>query len=226
MTSAVPQPRAAADADGTAVPPGPRRAGGRRSMAVALSGGVLGAALVLLAAGKTWRHGSAGMAGGGVAVHVSGGQVTAVPGALALVGLAALVAVFAVRGVARRIVAGLLALCGAGALIAALLATGDGSALDAAAAAASGLTRATATDTATTGWPAVSAVGGALLLLAGVVAVLRAAVWPGMSGRYERDTTATARPSTARSAPVGDHEERPEDLWKALDRGEDPTDAL
>lgn len=226
MTSAVPEPRAAADADAAAVPRGPRRAGGRRSMAVALAGGVLGAALVLLAAGKTWQHGFAGTAGAGVAVHADGSQVTAVPGALALVGLAALVAVFAVRGVARTVVSGLLVLCGAGALLAALLATGDGSSLDTAAATASGLTRATATDTATTAWPTVSAVGGALLLLAGVTAVLRAAAWPGMSSRYERDTAAPARPSAARSARAADGEERPEDLWKAMDRGEDPTDAL
>lgn len=159
--------------------------------------GVLGAALVLLAAGKTWQHGFAGTAGAGVAVHADGSQVTAVPGALALVGLAALVAVFAVRGVARTVVSGLLVLCGAGALLAALLATGDGSSLDTAAATASGLTRATATDTATTAWPTVSAVGGALLLLAGVTAVLRAAAWPGMSSRYERDTAA-AGPSLGR----------------------------
>ncbi|MFF3563012.1 TIGR02234 family membrane protein [Streptomyces sp. NPDC002574] len=226
MTSAVPQPRATADAEGTAVTREPRRAGGRRSMAVALSGGVLGAALVLLAAGKTWQHGFAGTAGAGVAVHVSGGQVTAVPGALALVGLAALVAVFAVRGAARLVVSGLLALCGAGALLAALLAVGDASSLDAAAAAASGLTRATATGTTTTAWPAVSAAGGALLLLAGATAVLRAASWPGMSSRYERDTAGTPRRATARPARAADGEERPEDMWKALDRGEDPTDAL
>ncbi|MEU6345413.1 TIGR02234 family membrane protein [Streptomyces sp. NPDC046977] len=225
MTSAVPQPRADADAASTAVPPGPHRAGGRRSMAVALAGGALGAALVLLAAGKTWQHGFAGAAGAGVAVHADGSQVTAVPGALALVGLASLVAVFAVRGAARRVVSALLALCGAGALLAALLTTGDASSLDAAAAAASGLTRATATDTATTAWPAVSVVGGALLLLAGVTAVLRAAAWPGMSSRYERDGGAAARPAGARKARTADGEERPEDIWKALDRGEDPTDA-
>lgn len=38
-----------------------------------------------------------------------------------------------------------------------------------------------------------------------------------MSGRYERD--GTPRPRKAR--PVDP--DRPEDIWKALDRGEDPT---
>lgn len=40
-----------------------------------------------------------------------------------------------------------------------------------------------------------------------------------MSGRYERDGTPRPR-KAARTAPDPD---RPEDLWKALDRGEDPT---
>ena len=39
-----------------------------------------------------------------------------------------------------------------------------------------------------------------------------------MSGRYERDSTAArARPAAAPDP------ERPEEIWKALDRGEDPT---
>lgn len=46
-----------------------------------------------------------------------------------------------------------------------------------------------------------------------------------MSGRYERDGTPraprTPRPAKA-TAPAVDPD-RPEDIWKALDRGEDPT---
>ncbi|MGW3246381.1 TIGR02234 family membrane protein [Streptomyces sp. NPDC001070] len=219
MSSAVPQSRTAAEpAEETSARP----TGGRRSLVAALSSGVLGAAVVLLAAGRTWQKGTAPFAGGGP-VGVSGNQVTGVPGALALVGLAALVAVFAVRGASRLVVGVLLALCGAGALAAALTALGDTTALDAAAAAASGLKHTTVTAVSTSAWPLVSAAGGALILLAGVVAVLRARTWPGMSSRYDRDTPRAARPG---SAPRVTAEERPEELWKALDRGEDPTEAL
>ena len=44
--------------------------------------------------------------------------------------------------------------------------------------------------------------------------------WPSMSGsgRYERDRAAGRAPPPPRVDP-----DRPEDLWKALDRGEDPT---
>src|ERR1700760_2463700 len=65
-----------------------------RALALALPLGALGSVLVLFAASKTWTHGTADVAGRGVAVHATGSQTTALPGALALVGLAALVAVF------------------------------------------------------------------------------------------------------------------------------------
>ncbi|MDX2702693.1 TIGR02234 family membrane protein [Streptomyces sp. PA03-6a] len=220
VPQSVPQPRTVAD---PAAGPAPRRAAGRGSLVLALASGVAGAAVVLLASGKTWQKGSAPFAGGGMPVSVSGHQVTGVPGALALVGLAALVAVFAVRGAARLLVGGLLALCGAGALAAALLALGDTAALDAAAATASGLSRTTVTGATTSAWPGLSAAGGVLLLSAGVVALLRARTWPGMSNRYDRDTPKASQP--ARTAAPAAGEERPEDLWKALDRGEDPTEA-
>jgi uncharacterized membrane protein (TIGR02234 family) len=43
-----------------------------------------------------------------------------------------------------------------------------------------------------------------------------------MSNRYDRDG-AEPRPRKQRAAVVDP--DRPEDLWKALDRGEDPTEA-
>ncbi|WP_406263938.1 TIGR02234 family membrane protein [Actinacidiphila glaucinigra] len=220
MSSSAPQSRTVAE---PAAEPAARRTRGRGGLVLALASGVLGAAVVLLASSKTWQEGSAPFADGGMPVRVSGHQVTGVPGALALVGLAALVAVFAVRGAARLLVGGLLALCGAGALTAALLAFGDTAALDAAAATASGLSRTTVTGSSTSAWPVVSAAGGVLLLLAGTVALLRARTWPGMSNRYDRDTPRAAPP--ARTAAGAGGEERPEDLWKALDRGEDPTES-
>ncbi|MFF2993997.1 TIGR02234 family membrane protein [Streptomyces sp. NPDC057950] len=206
----------------TAVPPprseaaGPARAG-RRSLGIALLCGALGAAVALLSTRRNWSLGTATVAGGDFPLAARGSDVTGVPAALAVVGLAALVAVFAVRRSGRLLVSALLALSGAGTVVAALLGASDDSALDEKAAAASGDTAATADALSHTGWPYVAAAGGALILLAGLLALRYGRLWPAMSGRYERD--GTPRPRKAR--PVDP--DRPEDLWKALDRGEDPT---
>ncbi|MEV5980195.1 TIGR02234 family membrane protein [Streptomyces sp. NPDC052114] len=212
MTSAVPPPRTENPSQS------PDRRGGRRSIAVALLLGAVGAALALLASRQAWAHGTVSVAGGDLPLTAKGGDVTGVPAALAVVGLAALVAVFAVRRTGRVLVSLLLALSGAGTVAAALLGAGDRDALDEKAATASGDAAATIGDLSHTGWPYAAAAAGALLLVAGLVALTCGRSWPAMSGRYERDGTPT--PRKARRAPDPD---RPEELWKALDRGEDPT---
>jgi uncharacterized membrane protein (TIGR02234 family) len=189
-------------------------------LALALLCGAVGAALALVSAGQVWSQSTAPFAGKSLPVTATGGDITGLPSALALVGLAALVAVFAVRRTARVVVAVLLALCGAGAAAGALLGTRDTGALQNAAARASGLTHTGIGDVSVTAWPYVSVLGGLLLLVAGVLAVLFGARWPSMASggsRYERPTRA-ARRSARPLDPV-----RPEDLWQAHDRGEDPT---
>ncbi|MER6345577.1 TIGR02234 family membrane protein [Streptomyces sp. NPDC001595] len=195
----------------------PARAG-RRSLAVALLCGALGAAVTLLATRQQWSQGTATVAGGSFPLTARGSDVTGVPAALAIVGLAALVAVFAVRRTGRLLVAALLTLSGAGIVAAALLGASDTGALDEQAARASGDTSATVGALSHTAWPYVAAVGGALLLVAGLLALRYGRLWPAMSGRYER----SGAPRPRRAAPAVDPD-RPEDLWKALDRGEDPT---
>ncbi|MEU6365659.1 TIGR02234 family membrane protein [Streptomyces sp. NPDC046931] len=192
---------------------------GRRSLALALLSGAVGAAVALLASRQSWSAGTVTVAGGDLPLTAKGSEVTGVPAALAIVGLAALVAVFAVRRAGRLLVSGLLTLSGAGTVAAALLGATDGSALDEKAAQAAGDTSATAFALTHTVWPYVAAAGGALLLLAGLLALRYGRLWPAMSGRYERDGT----PRPRRVKPVDP--DRPEDLWKALDRGEDPTGA-
>ncbi|EFL31465.1 conserved hypothetical protein [Streptomyces viridochromogenes DSM 40736] len=211
--------------DVTAVPHSrPEAAGsaraGRLSLAVALFAGALGAAVALLASRQQWAEGTATVAGGAFPLSAKGSDVTGVPAALAIVGLAALVAVFAVRRAGRVVVAALLALSGAGTVAAALIGASDGSALDEKAAEASGDTTASVAALSHTAWPYVAVVGGVLLLLAGLLALRYGRLWPAMSGRYERGGT----PQPRRKAPAVDPD-RPEDLWKALDRGEDPTGA-
>ncbi|MFI6565629.1 TIGR02234 family membrane protein [Streptomyces sp. NPDC050534] len=209
--TAVPHPRSEAD--------GPARAG-RRSLAIALLCGALGAAVALLSTRQRWSEGTTTVAGGAFSLTAKGSDVTGVPAALAIVGLAALVAVFAVRRAGRLLVSALLALSGAGIIAAALLGVSDSSALDEEAAKAAGDTSATVGALSHTAWPYVAAVGGALLLVAGLLALRYGRQWPAMSGRYER----TGAPKPRRKPAVVDPD-RPEDIWKALDRGEDPTGA-
>nr|WP_267241271.1 TIGR02234 family membrane protein [Streptomyces sp. PR69] len=200
--------------------PAPRTApaGSRRSLAAALLLGAVGAAVVLLASGQVWAEGQAAVGGGTLPLRAKGGDVTGLPTALAVVGLAALVAVFAVRGAGRLLVAALLALSGAGAAVAAALGAADRAALDEAAARTTGDLAATVQALTHTGWPYVTVAGGVLILLAGVLALRYGTRWPAMSGRYERDGGPRTRSAAAAVDP-----DRPEDLWKALDRGEDPT---
>ncbi|WP_329216327.1 TIGR02234 family membrane protein [Streptomyces sp. NBC_01485] len=207
--TAVPHPRSASDTAARS---------GRRSLALALLCGALGAAVALLATRQRWSAGTATVAGGAFPLTARGSDVTGLPAALAIVGLAALVAVFAVRRTGRFAVSALLALSGAGIMAAALLGATDGTALDEQAAKASGDTSATVASFTHTAWPYAAAAGGALILLAGLLALRYGRQWPAMSGRYERD--GTPRP---RRAPKPVDPDRPEDMWKALDRGEDPT---
>ncbi|MER5893963.1 TIGR02234 family membrane protein [Streptomyces sp. NPDC001876] len=208
----VPQPRARAAS-------APDSAGSRRSLGAGLLLGAAGATVVLLASGQKWAEGTAAVGGGTLPLTADGQDVTGVPAALAVVGLAALVAVFAVRGGSRKIVAGLLALSGLGAGLSSYVGASDSAALDEKAAQTTGNTSATIDALSHTAWPYVTAAGGLLILLAGLLALRYGSRWPAMSGRYERDGT----PRPRKAAPAAPDPDRPEDLWKALDRGEDPT---
>ncbi|MFG2984341.1 TIGR02234 family membrane protein [Streptomyces sp. NPDC048258] len=209
--SAVPPPRTDADAEA------PDSKGGRRSVAVALLLGTLGSTVVLLASGRVWARGTTAMGGDSLALTADGRAVTGLPAALAIVGLAALVAVFAVRGKGRLLVSGLLALSGLGAALVAVFGADGRRALDAEAARTTADTAAQVVGLTQTAWPFVTAAGAALILAAGLLALRFGRGWPAMGGRYERDGS----PRTRRPAAVDP--DRPEDLWKALDRGEDPT---
>ncbi|MGH3311899.1 MAG: TIGR02234 family membrane protein [Streptomyces sp.] len=195
----------------------------RRALALALLCGALGAALALVAGGQVWSHSTASFAQGKLPVQAKGSDVTGLPSALALVGLASLVAVFAVKRAGRALVAGLLTLCGAGTLASALLGADDSGALTDKAAEASGLAQSGIEAVHVSAWPYLSAVGGTLLLCAGLLALRYGRTWPSMSGsgRYERAPRRT-RGATPGAGTAVDPD-RPEDLWKALDRGEDPT---
>lgn len=192
----------------------------RRELAVAVSLCLLGAVLVLLASGRPWARALV-EPGAPIAPEVApvpGRTLTPLPGSLGLLGLAAVAALLATRRAGRVVVGALLAVAGA-AVVVVSVRTG----LDVGPAAVSALSRAAGTDAAVsevdgTLWPYLSAAGGVLLAVAGLLSALRGRSWAGMSGRYDAPG---GGPASARaSRPPRDPDAA---AWDALDRGEDPT---
>jgi uncharacterized membrane protein (TIGR02234 family) len=176
------------------------------TLAVALC--AAGAGLAVTAGGQDWVTVRAPDAVVGSSWSLTGTELTGAATALGWAGLAGLAALFAVRGVVRSGLGVLLALFGAGVVYFTL--SGRSDARSVAAAKHQSLSLASHVTVATTAWWAVSLLGGALLLAAGLLTAVRGAGWAGMSSKYDRD----AAPRRA-GDPVG--------MWKALDRGEDPT---
>jgi uncharacterized membrane protein (TIGR02234 family) len=195
--------------------PGPDRAGSGRRLGVVCAG--LGAAAALL-----WG-GSSGVwftvtPPGRPPVELTGAAVSAVPGAMALLALAAVAGVVATRGPLRRVLGGLLALAGgvaAAATVRRLL--GDPFAADAP---ASGLPqlppgvsvdalRAQPVDVSAV---SLAAVAGAVLLLAvGSFVLLSESRLAHLGARYRGQRTPQAELDPDRAA------------WRELDAGGDPT---
>lgn len=218
---------------GAAVPS--PRAGGRagRERGAVLAGLVLGGALLLGSAGRTWAVVRTRPAPGLPLVvdRVSGASLAPVVTAAGLLALAGVAGLLAVRGLARQLV-GLLV------LVAGVLALGYA----VAGARATPATDGTVESVSHGPWPWVAALGGALVAGAGVLAVLRGRRWPAMSARYERPAgegsagssgpsqpgeqssgqPSSGQPSSGQHSPGADA--RGKELWDALDRGEDPTE--
>jgi hypothetical protein len=176
----------------------------RREFTVTVLACVVGAGLSLFAASRTWS----------VAVqpqpyplppkHIAqtGTQAEPLLLAMALVALAGAGALLATRNVLRIAVGVVLVLSGIGVLGAA----GHGIFT------ISGVRA---------GWPLAAIVGAALIVLAGLRAVVRARRWPTMSSRYERPLPG---PAVLEDAPQYSGPSRSDvAMWDALDRGEDPT---
>ncbi|MEU9128672.1 TIGR02234 family membrane protein [Kitasatospora sp. NPDC048540] len=188
----------------------------RRSLSLMLLLTALGAVLVLTAVGRIWAEGTVtGLDGGRLAVSATGATLTGLPGGLTLVALAAAVAVFAVRGRARTAVGVLTVLAGLGAAAGAVLGATDTAGLHTEAARKLALADAQAQQITHSGWPWVALAGALLLALAGLLTVRSGRSWPAMGARYEAPVRKGAAAPRAAGSPA--------DLWKALDRGEDPT---
>jgi hypothetical protein len=132
---------------------------------------VVGAAVVLVAASRTWANHlcTFSSACGRPSNPVRGPHVVT---ALALLALAAVVAMFAVRGALRSAVGVVVGLAGVFIVIASVTAGGGA-------------------------WRWIAAAGGAVILAAGVLIVTRGGPWPSMSTRYEREERAATKPLSA-----------------------------
>lgn len=191
--------------------------GDRRELGVAVLGCLLGAAVVLFAAGRPWVQAVAVQEPLRVDLSVTGGALAPVVPACGLVCLAGSVGLLAARAKLRRVVGLILLVAGATAAVGAVAGANPGAGeLAERAGAAVGTASATASGVEHAPWPWVAVLGAVLCTAAGLLTFVRAGVWPGMSARYERPD-ATPPPSPAATADTS------LDQWRALDRGEDPT---
>jgi uncharacterized membrane protein (TIGR02234 family) len=201
---------------------------------------VIGAALALLTSSQVWVRVVVAEPGfPQVVVESTGRDVAPVVAALGLVGLAGAVALLATRGWAKTLTAVVLVLTGAGVIAAAL-----GPALD-----PEGATRSDVADTVgrfdaadvtvdATAWPWLTVAAGVVLVV-GALLAFRAPGGRAMSTRYDADVA--GRRGAGRGAHEGTEGATVEGadadggtdqvdlddadaVWKALDRGEDPTD--
>jgi uncharacterized membrane protein (TIGR02234 family) len=194
----------------------------RRELTLAVLGSAAAGALALIAGGQAWARVVVARPAPlpPIDATLSGGEAVPLVPAAGLVLLAAAVALLAVRGVLRAAIGLLIAVAG-GVLAWSVFRALTGG-LDAAAAdldiGGGGVT------TEVPGaWPVVAAaMAAALAVGAGGLVVLRGRSWPGMGRRYER-TGAEAPSSTARTD-EDLAQDAAQEAWKALDRGEDPTD--
>jgi uncharacterized membrane protein (TIGR02234 family) len=193
----------------------------RLTFAAALAADLLGAAGVLLFAGRAWQHVTVSRARPlpDAVTDLTGRDLHPASTAFALIALAGLVAIAATRGWARRVVG--LALVAAGAVVAWYAIDGAGavSATQARAALKSGVgvdSSSVVHISLTSTWPVLTALSAALIVLGGVLTVAYAGRWSALAGRYEA-------PTAAAQAERGRQTSSDIALWSALDRGDDPT---
>ncbi|MGH3446074.1 MAG: Trp biosynthesis-associated membrane protein [Nocardioidaceae bacterium] len=188
----------------------------RRGYAVTLLVGVAGAAAVAVGVSRPWVTATA-TAPGLPSIHASasGADVAPLAGALGFVLLAAFGAVIATKGWVRRGLGALIVVVGVVVLVSALNPGGAGDVL------ADGLSAKgwTGGDQTTDGswWRWLVVVGACVCALGGAVVARYGAQWAVMGSKYD----APSSPHEGSHAPAADLSEG--DVWRAIDRGHDPT---
>jgi uncharacterized membrane protein (TIGR02234 family) len=212
---------------------------GRRELVVAVLLGAAGAGLVILASRQGWAEVRTippkPLPASRVAV--TGAALVPYADALALAGLAALAAVLASRGIARRFTGVLLAALGASLAAAAFTVSSTaavtaanstsgpasaaaGSVMDGSGSAGSGAPNVAGAMPHVTfsdgGWQALVVLGALAMISAGVLVVWRATSMAVMSSRYDAPTA--GRRQTRPQVPADSAS-----IWEALSQGDDPT---
>lgn len=178
--------------------------------------GLAGAVLATVAGSRDWASALGSSTGVRVAATATGSASAPLAVALGFVCLAAWGVVLVLRGRSRRAVALLGAVSAAG-LLASVLTAWDRAQHDAVRAVVAKGATGDSFSSSLTGWFFACAVGALVALVAFVLAVPAAPYWPAMGSRY--DAPAARR----ESAEVPAEERTPQDMWRALDRGHDPT---
>jgi len=196
----------------------------RRELTAAVLGGVVAGALALSSGGQTWARVTHDRPAPLPPVDVPLPGVDAAPlvSAAGLVLLAGAVALLAVRGLARTAVGLLMVVAGASLAWSGVRALTGG--LEEASVDVVGVGQGpdVVTVHVSAAWPVLAVVAGVFGVAVGAVVVLRGRGWPAMGRRYERSGTTAAEAAQTRR-PETD-EDRAQAAWKALDRGEDPTE--
>jgi uncharacterized membrane protein (TIGR02234 family) len=178
--------------------------------------GLAGAVLATVAGSRDWASAEGGSAGVQVSATATGSASAPLAVALGFVCLASWGVVLVLRGRSRRAVAVAGAVSAAGLLTAVLTAWGRAQHDAVRAAVADGATG-NSVSSSLTGWFFACTVGAVIALAAFALAVPAAPHWPAMGSRYDAPA---ARRETAQ---VPAEERTPQDMWRALDHGRDPT---
>ncbi|YAL81959.1 Trp biosynthesis-associated membrane protein [Dermacoccaceae bacterium W4C1] len=203
-----------------ALEPAPESASTRPRRWMALLPTALGVVIVLIAAGRTWAHGSeiGGGALGSADTTVSGREAAAGAVGASLVALAALLAALTGGRIVRRI--GAIALIGAGLLTAGLsLRVLLDPQASVGQAVAEGTARRGSVEViaSATPWVWAGVIAGIAITLAGVLALAGVRDWGGLSSRYDAPVADGEDPASAERATPQESD------WDRLSRGEDPT---
>jgi uncharacterized membrane protein (TIGR02234 family) len=186
----------------------------RRAYVVSLSVGVLGGALVAVAAAKPWATATIGGQGlPALPISVDGADAVPLVAALGLVMLAGAVSLAATRNQGRRL-AGLLLVVAAVVVGWQTLAAGPAINDALRAQTVGSVGSAAVPDANGTAWRWLTLVGAGLSLASGLAAVSKGPDWPAMGSRYDAPTSARGGSPDVREDV---------DAWRAIDEGDDPT---
>jgi uncharacterized membrane protein (TIGR02234 family) len=197
-----------------------------RSYSIALASLAIGAVLLFLASGRTWATLLVADPGlPSLTVTITGSELT-YGAPLALLALAGIAGLVALRRAGRVVAGVVLILCALPAGVSTLVfglthatSTGAGDWIAAIAGEKAGVA-VDGSSAAVSWWWLVELVGVLLVLLAGVLAVVASRRWPALGRRYERDGEQAPAPgsSSRAAAPAA-----PLSAWDQLDAGVDPT---